>query len=256
MKLMKWSALTLMVGALTLTACKKEKVEPETPATETGQVKVVLEHQWGSVSPVDFELNTTLTHPETSDELTFTTFRYYISNFRLKKEDGTWWTHPESYFLVDASLPESMVLNITGVPAGNYTEVAYVMGVDSTRNVSGAQSGALSTTNGMFWSWSTGYIMVKAEGTSPQATGGSFAYHLGGFSGANGIVTAKNAVFGSENLIVTKTSNGMIHFTVDAAQLFHTYGSVSNGSIHMPGAGAKTMATDFYAGVMFDHVHN
>lgn len=259
MKSLNFSALVLLAGALTLSACKKEEVTPpdtNPPTTETGQVKIVLEHQWGSTSPVDFELNTALTHPVTGDELTFTTFKYYISNFKLKKQDGTWWTHPESYFLVDGETATSATLNLTGVPVGTYTEVSYIMGVDSTRNVSGAQSGALATTNNMFWSWSTGYIMVKAEGSSPQATGGAFAYHLGGFSGPNSLVTTKNAVFGAENLVVTGSSNGKVHFTVDASQLFQNFGSVSNGSIHMPGANAKLMATDFYTGVVFDHVHN
>ena len=81
-----------------------------------------------------------------------------ISNFKLKKSDGTWWIHPESYFLVDLSNDLSTTLDLGSVPSGEYTELSYTIGVDSLRNVSGAQSGALSTTNNMFWSWNTGYI--------------------------------------------------------------------------------------------------
>jgi hypothetical protein len=130
----------------------------------------------------------------------------------------------------------------------------YVMGVDSTRNVSGAQTGALSTTNGMFWSWMTGYIMLKAEGTSPQSESGSFSFHLGGFSGANNIVTTKNFAFGSNNLTVSSNKDSEVHIKVNPAKLFHADPLSSGTTVHMPGAKAKQMATNFYGGVVFTHI--
>lgn len=228
-----------------------------TPQEETGKVTVSLEHQWVTTA-APFDLETEYVHPDSGDTLTFTTFKYFVSNLRLKKEDGTWWSHPESYFLVDLSDAASTNLTVSGIPAGNYTEVSYIMGVDSTRNVSGAQAGALSTTTGMFWSWNTGYIMIKAEGLSPQAeTGGAFTYHLGGFSGTNNIVTLKSAVFGGV-LSVTPTSNGKIRLSIDPSHLFTAIGSVNNVEmVHMPGANAVTIATGFYqSGVAFKAIQN
>ena len=37
----------------------------------------------------------------------------------------------------------------------------------------------------MYWTWNSGYIFFKMEGTSPAATGmgNSFMYHIGGFGG-------------------------------------------------------------------------
>lgn len=226
--------------------------------TESGKVTVVLEHQWENET-TPFQLDSELTHAQTGDQLTFTMFKYYVSNIRLKKEDGTWWSQPESYFLVDFSQPATTQLNLVNVPTGNYTEISYVMGVDSTRNVSGAQAGALSTTHGMFWSWNTGYIHLKAEGTSPQSTNGNaFTYHLGGFSGANNIVTLKNENFGTEKLIVNTSSNGKVKLGVDVAKLFTNTGSVSVlANIHMAGANAVSMASGFYnGGVIFKSIEN
>lgn len=266
--------LALAASTLLLSSCKKEgctdptalnfndKAKKDdnsckyTPEATTGSVTLMLEHTWAN-SGTQFELGTEYVHPTTNDALTFTTLKYYISNLRLKKEDGSWWTQPDSYYLVNLDNPSSTMLTINDIPLGNYTEVSYVLGVDSTSNVSGAQAGALSTTNGMFWSWNSGYIMVKAEGTCPQSSSGAFVYHLGGFAGANAIVTPRSDVFGTESLIVSTTSNGMIHFEVDPSELFANFGSVTNGeNIQMPGAMAKTLATGYYSGFVFDHIHN
>jgi hypothetical protein len=57
------------------------------------------------------------------------------------------------------------------------------LGVDSIRNVSGIQTGALDPLHGMFWTWNSGYIMAKLEGVSESANtaGHSFTFHVGGF---------------------------------------------------------------------------
>lgn len=260
--------LMLAVGVMTV-SCKKEGcTDPEAinyseeakkddgscEYEQFGTTSISLNHVWG-MSQTPFALNTELIHPMSNDTLTYTTFKYYISNFKLKKSDGTWWTHPESYFLVDLSDAASMTLSIDKIPSGDYTEISYIMGVDSTRNVSGAQTGALSTTNGMFWSWNSGYIMVKAEGTSPNSGSGNFTYHLGGFEGANNVVTPRSHAFGT-TLTISESSSSTIGLAVNPARMFHSYGSVSNGSmIHMQGADAATLATDFFESTSFTGIN-
>ena len=246
--------LTLLLGVFL--SCKKEKPTPivDSPvAQQTGKVTIEMNHKWGSS---DFQLNTSYVHSQTNDTLSFALFKYYISNFKLKKSDGTWWTHPESYFLVNLANPSSTNFDLTGIPAGTYTEMSFVMGVDSLRNVSGAQTGALSTTNAMFWSWNSGYIMLKAEGQSPQSAGGSFAYHLGGFTGVDNVVTPRNVPFGATNLEVTTSSNGAIRLLVTPASLFTSFGSVSNGNVHSSSHDAKLIANDFYGDIIFEYLHN
>jgi hypothetical protein len=252
MKTIKLSILALSAFLFAVTsACKKhEHVEDG-----TGTAEIHFEHMWGINEEV-FSLNTDLVHPMTGDSMNFTKFKYYVSNVKLKKADGTWWIHPDSYFLVDAADLASTTLSLGTLPIGEYTEMEYTLGVDSTRNVSGAQAGALSTTNGMFWSWNSGYIMVKAEGTSPQSDTGNFAFHLGGFSGANNIVTVKNVVFEAEKLVISKNNTSEIHMKCNPAKLFHASPLSSGTNVMMPGSKAQSMATNFYGSFVFELLKN
>ncbi|WP_066759426.1 MbnP family protein [Crocinitomix algicola] len=274
---MKIKNITLIVllGGLSLTSCKKEGCTDEAATNysekakkddgscvyehnhdETGTLNIEVDYKWG-MAGADFNMETTLEHPMTGDELEFSTFKYYISNFKLKNENGEWWSHPESYFLVDLSEGLDNPLKIEGVPVGNYTEMTYMLGVDSTRNVSGAQDGALSVSHGMFWSWSNGYIMLKAEGTSPDSGSGSFAFHLGGFQGEYNIVTEKNVLFSSEDLVIEEDKTSAVHLIANPARLWHGSPSVSETAmIHMPGEAAQTMAVNFYENIAFDRVEN
>jgi hypothetical protein len=143
------------------------------------------------------------------------------------------------------------------VPSGKYKELRYTLGVDSTRNVSGVQDGALSVSNGMFWSWNTGYIMLKAEGLSPNSATGQFTFHLVGYKGSHSIVTQKSTDLGGAKLMISSNATPQVHLIANVAHLWHSSNSVSvDNTIHMPGTKAKTMATDFYQGILFDHIHN
>jgi hypothetical protein len=243
-------AATLLTG--TFVSCKKDNPDPD-PTAETGTLRVEMTHLWG-MSGDQFVMGQDLIHPMNLDTMNFTTMKYYISNFRLKKSDGTWWTHPESYFLVDLSNPSTVTLDLGSLPTGEYTQMEYVLGVDSLRNVSGAQTGALSTTNNMFWSWNTGYIMIKAEGTSPNSGTGSFAFHLGGYSGTYNVVTTKTIDFGSNPLTVSKSNNPTVYISGNPAKLFHQDPLSSGTSVMMPGAKAQQMALNFYSSFALDHI--
>ncbi len=245
------SILALSAVIFAISSCKKD--DPE-PVVNPGTVSVHMEHIWGP-NEDPFYLDSMYVHPMSGDTLMFTTTKYYISNFKLKDENGTWHAMSDSYFLVDLSNPSSLDLNLGNFPAGTYTEMSYVLGVDSLRNVSGAQSGALAPSNGMFWSWNSGYIMFKLEGMSPQASGGMFTYHIGGFSGANNVVETKNHVFPTP-MTLDASGSRMIHLTANIAKAFHTLGSVANNNmIHMPGATGTQMGVDFHTGFNFEHFH-
>jgi hypothetical protein len=236
----------ILIGS---SACDKNKQKT------TGELEIEFEHVWG-MDETAFSLDTDYIHPMNSEALNFSTFKYYVSNIILTKEDGTQWKDSNSYYLIDLSKPSSLSLALSNVPVGTYKSMTYTLGVDSLRNVSGVQTGALSTANGMFWNWNSGYIMLKAEGTSPASSTGSFAYHLGGFSGQYNIVTNKTVVFDTEKLEINKDHACSIHMSANPAKLFHADAIANGASIMMPGARAKSLALDFYSSVVFEHLHN
>lgn len=254
-KNIKYSILILSAFVFMFSACKKTEPTP-TPTTPTyGSFNLMFEHVFGMTN-APFALNTLLVHPMTGDSLTFNKFRYYVSNIKIKKDDGTWWSEENSYHIVDVAVEHSLGITLSNIPSGNYTELQYTLGVDSLRNVSGAQDGALSVTEGMFWNWNSGYIMLKAEGTAPNASGNVFQFHLGGFSGANNIVTVKSTNFNGTAMTIASDKTPHVHLIANPAKLWHGSPSVGvKNTIHMPGAEAKTMADNFYGSFAFDELH-
>ncbi len=121
------------------------------------------------------------------DTIAVQRFKYYVSNIIITDAVGKdVYLFPRRYYLVDAedSASQSIQLKIPALPL---KQVRFTLGVDSIRNVSGVQTGALDPLHGMFWTWNSGYIMAKLEGVSSSAhvPGQRFTYHVGGFKAAD-----------------------------------------------------------------------
>lgn len=263
MKTLKFSTYILFSFLFIATSCKKEGCTDETATNynedakkddgtctytndeELATFKMKFDHKWGNTW-ADFYMNQDLTHPGNNETMNFQILQYYISGVQLKKEDGTWWSEEESYHLITATEANTAPSIEIDAPIGNYTGVKYRIGVDSTRNVSGAQTGALSPSNGMFWSWNTGYIFVKAEGTSADAPNGTFKYHLGGFQGENNAIRYNEHDLVGQNLTLEANGAHSIHFYVNAAKFWHGGISLQDmHTVHMPGANAITLVDNF-----------
>lgn len=237
--------------ALTFASCSDEDPTPNDGTS--GEVVLKLDHRWNG-NP--FALNQSLTHPVSAEGLSFTTLKYYISNVELKSTEGDWHKATDQYFLADAAQGENQ-LTVKNVPTGSYTDIRFMLGVDSLRNVSGAQEGALAVSNNMFWSWNTGYIFVKAEGTSSTSNSGQFTYHLGGFSGPNAANPVIELSFNGALLEVEGGSAPQVHLMVDPSHLWNGgETTASTPMVHMPGAKAKALMMAFKNGITWDHNHN
>lgn len=226
---------------------------PNPTQNNTATVNVRFDYVFGS-NQLPFELNKLYVHPKTNDSITFTNIKYYVSNLKLKNANGSWWVQPDSYFLLDAKSAQESTIALTGVPHGTYTEMQYTMGVDSAKNVSGAHDGDLSFTYGMFWDWNSGYIMVKLEGNSPSAptAANTFALHLGGFAGADNIVTTNTADLSASPLVVNSSKTHTVALAMNPAKVWHSSpGLDSIYIIHSPGGEAVTMGKNLFSGVIF-----
>lgn len=248
------------ITALTISGCKKDDKQEE-DMMETNIVSVELNHKVGASA---FALGTSYTNLN-GDQFNLTKLKYYLSNFRFKKTDGTTVAAEVNrnsgmgYFLVDASVASSLEFSIDNIPSGDYTQIEFMIGVDSAANVNGAQGGDLDPANAMFWDWNTGYIMAKMEGTSPQSTavGNSLVYHVGGFKlPYNNLRTT--TVNLTEPITVRKNIAPEIHLFVDVAEWFKTPNTISIATLNNSMSASSTgVIADNYADMFkCDHVHN
>lgn len=258
--ILKFASIALI--ALMLTNCKKDKVQEPEPAPEptatAGSLKLHFEAMVGDSALV---FSTSTYTNQAGNSFNVTLFKYYITNVKVTKMDNSVWMEPNSYHLVDHLDDASTTITISNVPFGNYKAIEFMLGVDSARNNSGAQTGALDPANGMFWSWNSGYIMAKIEGTSPQstATANALKFHVGGFSGANKTMKIITPSFNNDTAKVSSSVSPEIHFSSNLLEWFQTPTVIDFGTtntVHMPGADANTIANNYADMFMVEHIHN
>lgn len=172
-------------------------------------------------------------------------FAYYVSSAGVTNSvTGNSFTVKNGYWLVDLLKPSSQVLDLN-LLKGNYDRFVFTLGVDSTRNVSGAQTGALDPANGMFWTWNTGYIFAKLEGRSPSSPAPfqGITHHIGGFrTGENAIRTITFSV----PLEIGRTTD--LELNVDIQKWFdgvHTISIADNPAVMSPGGPALKIADNY-----------
>jgi hypothetical protein len=133
------------------------------------------------------------------------TLRFYISNLQLLRNGDTVFTEDNSYHLLDAEAPSTLRLPLRLPTNLDYDELVFTLGVDSIASSAGAFSGDLDPTKGMYWTWRSGYINFKLEGTSPEcpARKHRFQFHVGGFQAPfNSIRTIRLAVNPADEIAV------------------------------------------------------
>ncbi len=145
----------------------------------SGSAVLNIAHTFGDQN---FELDQTYS-TFNGDKVTVTRFKYYVSNIELIKKDGSVWTEPNSYHLIEVSDETSSAFQIKfdSIPTGSYTQISFAIGVDSVNNHNGKQEGMLDPDHGMFWMWETGYVFFKVEGYYQSSSGnkGAMVYHVG-----------------------------------------------------------------------------
>ncbi len=265
------SALAVTLFFASFVSCKKTDADVIDPNAKN-TVSIEFDNRVGDQKLV---LGTPAYKNAAGETFSLTTFNYFVSNVSLKNETGTVVTFPNQYFLIRQADTKTLTVDLANVPAGNYSELSFMIGVDSLKSVGGAgeRVGVLDPTSygtdGMYWSWNSGYIFTKVEGTStaipttvsPTQT---FALHVGGYGGGwnGGAKTVNNLRTVTLPLANRATVRGSIapeiHLFVDAKQLFDGPTKISlatTNSVHSPAA-ATSIADNSRTMFQVDHVHN
>lgn len=142
-------------------------------------------------------------------------FKYYISNVRLNYKGG-YFKEINSYHLIDQNKTGSLSFSFKAKKQ-NYGSISFLLGVDSVRNISGAQTGALDPTNDMFWTWNSGYVMAKMEGNSSSSplVNNMFEYHIGGFAGEHKVLKTLTLQFPAGQFLKAR-DDGLCELCINA----------------------------------------
>ena len=148
------------------------------------------------------------------EEYSVSKLKYYISNVQVNN-----FKEPESYHLIDAFASDSISI---ALPPGKYNNIKFLLGVDSIKNCSGAQSGALDPLNEMFWTWNSGYVMFKLEGISTASTADlhRIEQHIGGYKGRDKVMREINLPLYINPIIITENKYQSLTIQMDLDKLW------------------------------------
>jgi hypothetical protein len=123
--------------------------------------------------------------------------------------------------------PESLILKIDQLVLAD--AISFEIGLDSTLQVAGVKGQDLDPTNGMYWTWNTGYIILKIDGTSPtcQTRKHLFTYHVGGYKKPNQCLAKVHLPF-------VATTNQEIELSIDLKQWMDQISLAESPSVMEP----------------------
>lgn len=273
---MKKYILSLFIVSALFSACKKEdEVAPTNDIDPNRKGTIVLEFD-NKVGSLGLVLDSPFYTNSFGQNYSISKFDYFISNIVFVNADGTTYVVPQdsSYFLIKESVASSREVTLT-IPEGNYTGVRFIVGVDSLRNTkpSGERQGALDVGGqaaGMYWTWNSGYIFLKMEGSfndpnDTVAANQEYTYHIGGFGGYSSptINNIKNVslLFGSTQAQVREEHGAEgpnVHMFVDAAKVISgsTNVNFSENPMVMFSPYSVNIANNYAGMFSVDHVHN
>jgi len=117
---------------------------------------------------------------DNGNTIKFKTLKFYISNIQLLQNDVAVFIEQNSFYLIDVADTSSQNIFLNPKQGISFNKIKFNLGIDSTTNVSGAMGGDLDPTKGMYWTWQSGYINFKMEGTCTTPKN-DFEFHLGGY---------------------------------------------------------------------------
>ena len=117
------------------------------------------------------------------DSVWIETLRMYISNLTFYRKGKPVKEWPKKHQLLDVEQNGQLILKTPASSELVFDQIRFNVGIDSATNASGVFGGDLDPTNGMYWTWQSGYINFKLEGITPKCKERHhrFTYHIGGY---------------------------------------------------------------------------
>lgn len=168
------------------------------------------------------------------DTLSVETFKCYISNIEIHYKDQSTFVQKNSYHLLDAEKPNSFLIPITKKSDKQIAKITFNIGIDSLTSNSGAMSGDLDPTKGMYWAWQSGYINMKIEGKSSscKTRKNEFQFHIGGYM----------QPYYAMKKVELEPKNSITNIIIDVAEFFSEIKLSETNSIMIPGKKAMELA--------------
>jgi hypothetical protein len=161
-----------------------------------------------------------------NEELNITKLKFYVSHLSFYKDEQLVWQDNELAHLMDVE--NDMSIKLTIKKDIDFNTIKFGLGIDSVTNVSGALDGDLDPLKGMYWTWQSGYVNFKMEGTSTAIRSESqrFEYHLGGYS-------AENNTYKTIDLTVGNSET--INIAIDFYKFLSDFNVVTHLNVMSPG---------------------
>lgn len=165
------------------------------------------------------------------------TFKFYISDLKLVQHNTIVFSNSNFYKLIDLSKDLTQTIT-TSIPSNLYFDkIIFNLGIDSNTNKMGIQGGDLDPTNEMYWSWQSGYINIKLEGSSSKCKTrkNKFQFHIGGFLADQ---------YALQTIELPTHSNYQQYITINLNNFFNSVDISKVNSIMIPGKEAIGIAEE------------
>ena len=179
------------------------------------------------------ELNKTYIS-KNKDTLQIDLVKFYISEIQIEYADKTFFSQSNSYHLIDIENQNSLKIPICKTDNKIVNKIKFNIGIDSLSSVSGALSGDLDPTKGMYWAWQNGFINMKIEGKSSscKTRKNDFQFHIGGYLKPN---------YSLREITLFPKSN-QLDIAVNLAYFFDEIQLSKTNSVMIPGKKAMELA--------------
>jgi hypothetical protein len=135
--------------------------------------------------------------------------KFYVSGLKIIFQDANDQIAEREHYLINFEEEGSTTIEIKELKGKSIEGIDLCIGTDSLVNVSGAFDGHLDPIHGMYWTWNSGYINIKLEGTFKNQP---FEYHIGGYAGEYKTIRQKFLEFNDPKDRYIKIEVDLNHF--------------------------------------------